>query len=493
MTDGPRVVETNGHVTDGLAFELVDVDRLKPHPRNPRRGDVDAVEASIKANGFFGTLVAQRSSGHILAGNHRYLAARRLGFTQVPVVWVDVDDERAERILLADNRTADLAGYDDETLRDLLEGLAATDAGLDGTAWRDAELARMLADVAGQGDRPGDPDDLPPVPKKAKTRPGDLWHLGAHRLLCGDSRRAADLDRLMAGERADLLITSPPYNVDVPYESHDDRFAPWVEYSAFLRGVLEVVLPHVAEGGAVAWNIGTSPRTFPARQQVLLEDQGLAYVRTIVWEKVGVPVPLAHNMARDGRTRYFTPNYVHELVLIYANGEGVADEMLEADPTRAAAVFTRRQFDPVEMADLVVVFAKGARLAPGGPAGAVGLEGDVIRLSQAMATRDIPTDASKPLTGARSNLDRRSRKAHPAAFPVELPLRFIPYLADVGAVVLDPFMGAGSTILAAARTGRRAFGIELEPAYCDVACERYQRATGDAPVLERTGKAVSFA
>lgn len=103
------------------------LDQLTPHPDNPRQGDIGAITASIEANGWYGTVVAQKSTGHVLAGNHRLQAARSLGIDSLPVWWVDCDDTQARRILLADNRTNDLATYDNDLLTELLAGLASTD------------------------------------------------------------------------------------------------------------------------------------------------------------------------------------------------------------------------------------------------------------------------------------------------------------------------------------------------------------------------------
>ena len=100
--------------------EDVSVNELIVHPRNARRGNIDAIVASIEANGWWGTLVAQKSTKHVLAGNHRLMAAQVMGMSTVPVYWIDCDDDEATRILLADNRVADLADYDDQALLDLL-------------------------------------------------------------------------------------------------------------------------------------------------------------------------------------------------------------------------------------------------------------------------------------------------------------------------------------------------------------------------------------
>lgn len=129
----------------------VPVDSLTEHPDNPRRGDDAAVSDSITHNGFYGAIVAQRSTGRILAGNTRFRAMVAAGASTVPVVWVDVDDERATRIMLADNRTSDLAYYDDAALSAILSALAATDDALFGTAYDQATYELLVQQSAGDG------------------------------------------------------------------------------------------------------------------------------------------------------------------------------------------------------------------------------------------------------------------------------------------------------------------------------------------------------
>lgn len=120
---------------------------LNVHPDNPRQGDVGAIIQSIETNGWYGTLVAQVSTGNVLAGNHRLQAAIHCGLDRVPVHWVDVDDETATRILIADNRTSDLARNDDDVLAELLREIAVADDGLSGTGYDGEDLDRLLADI----------------------------------------------------------------------------------------------------------------------------------------------------------------------------------------------------------------------------------------------------------------------------------------------------------------------------------------------------------
>lgn len=124
----------------------VPVDSLKRHPRNPRQGDIGAIGESIERHGFYSVIIAQRSTRYVLAGNHRLVAAQQHGATTVPVKWLDVDDEIATRIMLADNRLSDIASNDDAALSALLAELAQTDAGLAGLGYGPTDLDAMLAE-----------------------------------------------------------------------------------------------------------------------------------------------------------------------------------------------------------------------------------------------------------------------------------------------------------------------------------------------------------
>lgn len=128
-------------------FEMVGVNSLHVHPANPRQGDVGAIYESIEHNGFYGAIIVQRSSGAILAGNHRYMAAVQSGITEVPVLYVDVDDDRALRILLADNRTNDKASYDNSALAEILSDLANT-SDLLGTGYDGDDLDELIASLS---------------------------------------------------------------------------------------------------------------------------------------------------------------------------------------------------------------------------------------------------------------------------------------------------------------------------------------------------------
>lgn len=202
----------------------VSVSDLTLHPDNPRQGDVTSIVESINTNGWYGTIVAQRSTGFVLAGNHRLKAAQQIGISEVPVYWVDVDDKAARRILLADNRTAELATYDDEQLVELLTSVLEDDD-LVGTGWTEDDielLASAIEPVQGEGEY-GEPTD----PNATRTLEGledvsiddpdfipemnTIWKMGDHLLIVTDMLKGWSLWTHLL-EEDDLLIPYPgPY------------------------------------------------------------------------------------------------------------------------------------------------------------------------------------------------------------------------------------------------------------------------------------------
>ena len=149
-------------------FETVPIDEVQPHPRNPRRGNVELIAESIRQNGFYGSLIVQRSSGHILAGSHRWRGAKAAGYTEVPVTWVDVDDDKATDILLVDNRASDVGEYDTDLIAELLAE-KVDEGALGATGWTEAALDELLAlantletDDGGEGDTSSSPSSSTP-------------------------------------------------------------------------------------------------------------------------------------------------------------------------------------------------------------------------------------------------------------------------------------------------------------------------------------------
>lgn len=124
-------------------YGLVQVGKIKQHPSNPKKGNVKAIRESVDENDFYGAVIVQKSTGHILVGNHRWLAAKAEGLKKIPVIWLDVDDKAAKKIMLADNRTSDLGGYDQDILKSVLQEVLGDDA-LRGTGYTEADVDRMV-------------------------------------------------------------------------------------------------------------------------------------------------------------------------------------------------------------------------------------------------------------------------------------------------------------------------------------------------------------
>lgn len=239
-------------------YQDAQVDQLRAHPKNPNQGDVGAIVESIHENGFYGVIVAQRSTGMILAGEHRWRAAREAGLQRVPVMWLDCDDEAALRVLLADNRTSELGARDPAALHELLRDLINTPSGLTGTGYDADFLDELAADLArdmGQalsdltpppadeadGDQPEDEaDDIPEADQlreKWQTARGQVWRLTAED---GTAHHAACIDSFSADERAALLALSdraPQLGLhDPPYGIGAKKGTGWVGYGAGWQG-----------------------------------------------------------------------------------------------------------------------------------------------------------------------------------------------------------------------------------------------------------------
>jgi DNA modification methylase len=265
-------------------YELVAISALKRHPRNVNRGDLVAIGDSITENGFYGAVVAQRSTGYTLAGNHRYEAAQTAGLSEVPVIWVDVDDDRALRILLVDNRTTRLGEDDQEALAVLLQQILSDSETLAGTGYDEAALDALLAEVGVTQCAEGltDEDAVPEQLSFPVTEPGDLWLLGKHRLLCGDSTSINAVDRLMGSEKADVIFTDPPYGYE--FESNhykDGNPHGMLKNDDTLLDFLPNAYACAKENAALF--VCASHQT--AHQWRELIDQYFTYKNLIVWKK----------------------------------------------------------------------------------------------------------------------------------------------------------------------------------------------------------------
>ena len=272
--------------TTPMSVELRPLDAVRPYANNPRQNDdaVEAVAESIRRFGFRQPIVVD-ADGVIVAGHTRFRAAQRLGLATVPVhVATDLTPDEVRAYRLADNKTAELASWDDAMLSIELDALRG--AGIDWTllGFDEEELAKLLAPAGTEGLT--DPDAVPEKPADPITKPGDLWLLGKHRLLCGDSTSATDVARLLDGAVPALMVTDPPYGVEYDPEwrmdagltgntarmgkvMNDDR-ADWTEAWKLFPGDV-----------AYVYHAGV----FASTVQQSLERAGFAIRAQIIWAK----------------------------------------------------------------------------------------------------------------------------------------------------------------------------------------------------------------
>ena len=396
-----------------LSIEYVPVDELKPHPRNPRRGDIDAIHESIDVNGFFDPIGVQRSTGFIIDGNHRWKAAIAAGMTTVPVIWHDVDDRRAVAILLAANRTNDLASYDEGMLNEMLEWLNESD-GLAGTGYSCDDLVREMNH--GQTEGEGAASDALSIADELKmkwqTERGQIWEAGKHRIMCGDCTNADDVAKLLNGEKAEMIWTDPPYGVAIgdknkylnsisPFNrvenniKNDDIDEP--SLSRMLTNAFSIMFDSCKNGGA--WYVAAPPGPLHVVFGSLLKELGV-WRQTIQWVKSNAtfsPMGVDYRWQAEPIFYGWKPGAAHR----YYGG--------------------RKQTTVWEI--------------------------------------DSPSASHE----------------HPTMKPIGLVSRAIENSSMAGQCVLDLFLGSGTTLVACEQTGRIGYGMEIEPKYVAVCLERLSK------------------
>lgn len=439
------------------------VDSLRPFGRNSRthsEAQVDQVVASIREFGWTNPILVA-ADGEIIAGEGRWRAAKKMGRTTVPVIELaHLTEAQRRAYLIADNKLALNAGWDDKLLALELGELKALGYDTALTGFEQGEI-EALFDGLGESKAGLIGDDEIPVGGPGIARVGDAFVLGDHRIVCGDATVPAAYKQLLAGELVDLVVTSPPYNVDIKYAGYKDR-KPGAAYLDFIGQVAANLFACVGAGRFVAWNIGVSPDTYPLRQGGALEDAGFTFYREIVWKKSGVSYPIFPSTVKAKRARHYKPNFVHEVVLIMCAGGG--------------KLFGRR-LDLGSAFEKILLLTRGDAELGGGIMPATKYSDDVWRISQNAATVDLQTVGNRSSGLERKGKSTHRVKEHPAAFPVELPRALMGFLTARGEIVLDPFGGAGSTMIAAEKTGRKARLLELTPSYVDVAIRRWQKFT----------------
>lgn len=420
------------------------VNELVPYIANAREHPASQIKklAAVIAEFGFNAPVLLEPDGTIVAGHGRLLAAKSLGLVDVPTIdlgHLSPAQRRAYR--LADNRIALESKWNDELLAKELAAVASEGGDLALTGFDDAEVEKLLADATGAGGPAREPDAAPPV-APAISAAGDLWQLGAHRLICGDSTNAADVARVLAGAKPNLMVTDPPYGVE--YDPAWRNEALRADGSAVgARATGQVLNDDRADWraawslfpGAVAyvWHGGLHSTTV---EQSLLAAK-FAVRSQIVWVKTRPVISRGHY------------HWQHEPAF-YAVQDGAADDW--------------RFVAEHDVAAYAVLEGKPADWHGG------------RRQSTVWFIEHLKSD-----TG------------HGTQKPVECMRRPIINNSARGDAIYEPFSGSGTTIIAAEMTGRRCHAVEKNPAYVDVAVKRWQDFVGAGAAATLAGDGRSFA
>ena len=386
-------------VDRGLEVERVEVSTLLNDPANVRKHNernLDSIKASLARFGQQKPIVVGRD-GVVIAGNGTLAAARSLGWSMIDIVRSHLTGAEATAYAIADNRTAELAEWDEESLAQQLAALQIEDEELlAATGFDEKELEAM------SGPAEVEEDEVPEPPVDPITKPGDLWVLGEHRLLCGDSTKAEDVERLMAGAKADLCLTDPPYGVS---------------YIGKTKDALKV-------------------------ENDSLGEEDLKALVVAAFDN-------AEKNCRSGSYWYATvpPGPLH---------------ILFADDWKRRGILRQ-----------IMVWAKDSMVLG---------HSEYHYQHEPILFGWIPGDRHRNTDRTRTTLWKYERpkanREHPTMKPIALWAQAVKDGSLQGEIVYDPFLGSGTTIIAAEQLGRKCYGMEISPAYCDVIVKRWETLTG---------------
>ena len=379
-------------------LKMLPVSVLKPAEYNPRKklkkGDKEykKIENSIKEFGFADPLVVNADMT-IIGGHQRLTVAIDLGYTEVPCAVVDVDKTREKALNIALNKIT--GAWDDQMLADLLKDLENVNFNLEFTGFEAPEIGQLFSNIYDKKVKEDNFDVDSELKQPTFSKPGDIWHLGKHRLICGDSTKMETYERLMEGVKANLVLTDPPYNVDVQETAGkimNDNMSD-ADFYNFLLAAYQCMHDNLADDGSIyVWHADTEGLNF----RKAFKDAGFYLSGCCIWKK---------NRLVLGRSPY---QWIHEPCLFGWKQKGKHQWYSDRKQT------TVWEYD-------------------------------------------------KP----------KSSPDHPTMKPVTLMSYPIKNSTMTNGIVLDPFLGSGSTLIACMETDRVCYGVELDSKFCDVIVKRY--------------------
>ena len=424
-----------------LEIVYIDPHELTPYENNTRKHtpeDIDQIKASIEADGFNDPIGVWGENNLIVEGHGRQIAALEMGLDKVPCIRLDHLTETQRRdYAIRHNRTAELSGWDFAKLEEEIAALEIEGVDLSGLKFEFDSVQDDFTDAKTEFEQ----DEIPDAPEEAITKRGDIWQLGNHILMCGDSTDANDIAKLMNGEKAKMLFTSPPYSDMREYEGGKDlsvsnlaqfisAYRPYTDYQCVNLGIQRKnndIYEYWDEYIRVA------------------RESGYKLLAWNVWDKGTV--------GSIGNERAFCP-IRHEWVFVFGT------DFYETNRTIA-----KKEKSIGELGK------KTKRNA----------DGSLEFHSNGDTTK--PFKRMESILTISPVLDHNLQVLHPASFPVDLPGEYIKAMSDKDDIIIEPFGGSGTTLIACEVLNRRCRIMELEPKYCDVIIERFENFTGLDAVL----------
>ena len=443
-------------INPAIAKLAVPITQLREDSQNARKHDdrnIKAIAASLEEFGQQKPIVAIKD-GTVIAGNGTLRAALSLGWDKLAVAFFDSKDiAKAKAYAIADNRSAELAEWDIPVLNQTIQELAAAGMDIDRTLqFKDDELKDLL--LAFEHENPVDlvDQETPLPPENPVTKPGDLWLLGRHRLLCGDSSKREDLDRLLQGQPIHLVNTDPPYNVNVEARSNNALLAAgkknWMHHQ-------KMDMANRAKNGEVIKSTGQ----MRAKDRPLVND----FLKPEEFDKLlrlwfgNIAYALL-----PGRSFYIWGGY--------ANCANYPPALKESELHFSQAIIWVKEHPVLTRKDFM---GNHEWCFYGWREGAAHFfTPDIHNATDVWFVKKVSPQ----------------KMVHLTEKPVELAAKAMTYSSRPGENVLDLFGGSGSTLIAAEQMGRNAFLSEIDPAYCDVICQRFSALTGKQPTLDKPRK-----
>jgi DNA modification methylase len=449
--------------------DYVELDKIQLAPRNPKGHDVDGISGSISHHGLGEIPMRDERTGRLVAGHGRIEAIGRAyeqqepppegvrvderGRWLVPVLagWRSRSDADAEAYLIGSNQWTIRGGWGGD-LVEVLTDLDRADL-LEVAGYGNDDLAALLEQPERRQVSEG---GLPALPKVPVSEPGAVWTLGRHRVVCGDCRDPRDLSRLVGKAAITVAFTSPPYANRRTYdESSGFQPVPPEDYVDWFEPVSANVREHLAPDGS--WFVNIKAHAEGGQRVLYVMDLALAHVREWGWR------------------------LVDELAWVSNGLPGRFDERFK---NRWESIFHFATPGKIKFRPYSVGYHT-ERTARYDPSRHFGMDREGY--SQEAPHIEVEGQAlpGNVLEIATEGHGSGVGRGHTGVFPVALPAWFIRAYSDEGDSILDPFMGSGSTLMAAEQLGRSCFGMEISPAYCDQIALRWQLATGETPKLNR--------